>query len=98
MYTRIVSKRAAVAQQTPPFLLTLLTPWGKVGLTLPLVVIPDPGDLTVLGQRTVGEVLNIDVMAESRRKVAVVRRRDDDGVVRIIGGGEERLDVEETRE
>lgn len=82
-------KERDVTQQAMPFLLTLLTSWREVRFRFPFVTLSGPGDLVVLGQVTLREVLLIEVMADLKRMVTDVLRGNGDGVMRTLGGGKE---------
>ena len=63
----------AVTYQAIPLFLTLMTPWGNVRFQLPFVVLPGDGDVLVLGQVMLREVLCVDVMADLKRTVMSLR-------------------------
>ena len=78
----------AVTYQTIPLLLTLLTPWGNVRFQLPFVVLPGDGDVLVLGQVTLREVLCVDVMADLKRTVMSLRSCVGESPVVAVQRGE----------
>ena len=49
--------------QTRPMCLTVDTPWGPIEFKMPFVVLPGPGNLVIIGQRTLREICGIDVDA-----------------------------------
>ena len=46
--------------------LTIETPWGSVRFTMPFIVLPEGGDVVIIGEKTLREKLGIDVMAQLR--------------------------------
>ena len=82
-------KEQAITHETTPLLLTLATPWGSVRFQLPFVVLPGLGDLLIVGQVTLQEILKVDVMGMLRQTVLEVRGN---------GGGESGLEWAGTKD
>ena len=76
-------KEQGITHETMPLLLTLAALWGRVRFQLPFVVLPGLGDLLIVGQVTLQEVLKVDVMGMLQQTVLEVRGN---------GGGESGLE------
>ena len=53
------------------------TPWGLARFTMPFIVLPGRGDVVIIGQKTLREKLDIDVMAQLKAPVLKAQRRQD---------------------
>ena len=63
--------------------LTIETPWGPVRFTMPFIVLPGGGDVVVIGQKTLREKLDIDVMAQLKIYVLKAHGRQHGAGVKL---------------
>ena len=59
-----------IERQTCSLTTTLMTPWAPVTIRLALAVMPGEDDLLILGSKTLGEKLTIDVMKQLKDTTA----------------------------
>ena len=55
--------------------LTIETPWGPVRFTMSFIVLPGGGDVVIIGQKTLGEKLDIDFMDQLKASVLKAQAR-----------------------
>ena len=79
-HTRVVTllgQECHIETKSCPLHLTVDTPWGPVRFTMPFIVLPRGGDVVIIGQKTLGEKLDIDLMAQLKASVLGAQRRQD---------------------
>ena len=72
--------------QSCPLHLTIETPRGPVRFTMPFIVLPGGGDVSIIGQKTLSEELGIDVMAQLKASVLKAHRCEDGQEIEITAG------------
>ena len=66
-----------IVTQSCPLHLTIETMWGPVRFTMPLIVHPGGGDVVNIGQKTLREKLEIDVMTQLKASVLKAHGHED---------------------
>ena len=66
-----------IVTQSCPLHLTIESPWRPVRFTMPLIVLPEGGDVVIIGQKTLREKLGIDVLAQLKVSVLKAHGRED---------------------
>ena len=66
-----------IETQLCPLYLTIETPWGPVQFTMLFIVLPERGNVAIIGQKTLREKLGIDVMAQLKVSVLKAQGRQD---------------------
>ena len=79
-HSRVVTslgQKCDIETQSCPLHLTIEIPWGPVRFTMPLIVLPGGVDVPIIGQKTLGKKLGIDVMAKLNASVLKAQGRQD---------------------
>ena len=66
-----------IVTQSCPLHLTIETMWRPVRFTMPFIVLPEGGDVVIIGQKTLREKLGIDVMTQLMASVLKAQGRED---------------------
>ena len=66
-----------IVTQSCPFHRTIENPWGPVRFTMPFIVLPGGGDVVIIGQKTLREKLEINVMTQLKASVLTEHGRED---------------------
>ena len=66
---------------------TIESAWGSVRFTMPFIVLPGGGDVVTIGQKTLREKLEIDVMAQLKASVLETYGRENGPALEIAAGG-----------
>lgn len=86
----------AIERQTIPLLLTLLTPSGSVHIRVLFAILPGSGNLIILGQMMLRELLCVDLMDDLKRMVTANCSGRGNGMERTCGDANELLGIVET--
>ena len=76
-YARVVpslSQECDIETLSCPLYLTIETPWGPVRFTMPFMLLHGGGDVVIIGQKTMREKLNMDVMAQLKAYIPEAHR------------------------
>ena len=77
-----LDQKCGIEKQSCPLHVTMGTPWGRIRITMPFLVLPDSGDVVIIEKETLGEKLSVDVMAQLKASVLkALRRQDGAGMV-----------------
>ena len=66
-----------VVTQSCPLHQSIETPWGLGWFTIPFIVLPGGGDVVIIGQKTLREKLEINVMTQLKASVLTEHGRED---------------------
>ena len=75
-----------IVTQSCPLHLTIGTPWGPVRFTMPFIVLPEGGDVVIIGQKTLKANRRIDVIGHLKSSVLKVHGREDGPEMEITAG------------
>ena len=59
-------------------------PWGPIRFPVPFIVLPEGGDVAIIGQKTLRGKLGIDVMAQLEASVLKTRGRQNGAGIELI--------------
>ena len=72
-----------IVTQTCQIHLTIENPWGPVRFTMRSIVLPGGGAVFIIRQKTLGEKLGIDVMAQLKTSLLKAHGREDGPEMKI---------------
>ena len=74
---RSLGQECDIETQSSPLYLTIDTSWGPVRFAMPFIVLLGGSDVVIIGQKTLGEKLGIDVVAQLKTFVLKAQGRQD---------------------
>ena len=76
-----------IVTQSCPLHVTIETPWRRVRLVMPFIVLAGGDDVDIVGQKTLKEKLGIDVMAQLKASMLKAHGREDGPEMEITASG-----------